>query len=55
MDPKEYNTNLRKISEAQTGLEMVTHIQKCPTCAKILNDAQMIILKHIEQTRGQNE
>jgi hypothetical protein len=50
MDSKEYNTNLRKISEAQIGLEMVNHIQNCPSCAKILNEANQTIVKHIRET-----
>ena len=49
MDPKEYNTNLRKISDSQIGLEMVHHIQKCPKCSKILNDANISIMNHIRE------
>lgn len=50
MDKIEYNTNLRKISETQIGLEMVNHIQSCPQCAKMLNEANQSIMKHIRET-----
>ena len=50
MDSKEYNTNLRKISETQIGLEMVNHIQTCPKCSKLLNETNQSIIKHIRET-----
>lgn len=55
MDEKEYNTYLRQISDSKIGIQLINHAEQCPDCVKLLNLAQISILKHIEKGNLKNE
>jgi hypothetical protein len=49
MDREQYEKEMNQISKTSLGLEMTKHVTTCKQCFDLLNDAQLKVIRHLQE------
>lgn len=49
MNRDQFRNEMDQVKETSLGLEMVNHVNACSDCKKLLEDAQVKVVRHIRE------